>query len=191
MALTIPDSYKTYTVMGIDPGINFTGISIYTLTNYNELLSIEAFTVHPDVSDIRNSEDIDVVGERYLKLNSLMHSIESICDMYHPSVVVCEGPFYSRFRPMAYASLVETLAYIKQGIYRYDTFISVIVVQPLLIKKIIGAGIMDGKVDVTRAIAARKSLISVMMQDLHSLDEHSQDAIAISYTYLNLTGVIS
>ncbi len=187
MGLLIPDKFNTYTIIGIDPGINYTGISVYTLTDYNQLVSIEAFTIRPSSIDTRIVEDIDIVGERYIKLNSLRCTIASICNHYKPSAVICEGPFYSRFRPMAYASLVETLTFIRQGVYSYNPYISIVVIQPLLIKKTIGAGVMDGKVDVTRAINAHPELISVLVNDLYELDEHSQDAIAIAYTYLNLT----
>jgi len=187
MPLYIPESYNRFNLVGLDPGINFTGVSVYTL-DHGVIESIRAFTIRPNPKDGRVSEAIDIVGERYIKLKSLSLTIESICNFYNPSVVVCEGPFYSRFRPMAYASLVETLSFIRNGVYSHDPYIEIPIIQPLLIKKTIGAGIMSGKVDVTRAITNKRCIMDKLTNPLDSLDEHSQDAIAIMYTYLNLIG---
>jgi len=190
MTIAIPDAYKTYRILGIDPGLTYTGIAIYTLNNYSELKSVEAFTIQPSLRDTSVLLDSEIVGDRYIRLMSLLRLMREVTCKYNPSVVACEGPFYSSFRPTAYASLVETINYIKQGIYGINPYTPTEIIQPLLIKKTIGAGMQKGKIDVAKAVSMNETIMKALTMNLDTLDEHSIDAIAIAYTYLVLSGVL-
>lgn len=188
--LVIPEHYKTYRLIAIDPGLTSTGVAIYTIC-LDKIIAIEAFTLHPS-SNIKNvAWDEESIGDREMRLFSLRHQIASVVSNIQPSAIVCEGPFYSSFRPRAYGSLVETLAYIKLGVYDINPFTPIDILQPLLIKKIIGAGMTKGKLDVTKAVSNHPEIMSVLINDISTLDEHSIDAIAIGYSFLINTGVLA
>jgi len=182
--LNIPDGYKKYTLISIDPGLSNAGIAIYNLSQYAVIDNITAFTIKPSNKDKRINLNEDIVGDRMIRLHSLKQSIKDLIENYQPSIVVHEGAFYSSFRPSAYGSLIETISYIKLGILEVTTNIVIDSLQPLLIKKIVGAGMTKGKIDVKKCLSDNKLIMDKLDIDLSELDEHAIDAIAIGYSYL-------
>lgn len=186
MSLIIPDSFKHYVLVGIDPGLNTTGISKFIIDFYtNNILHIEAFTITNDKLLDTTSLYDNIYSDRLLKLYKLKEALTRIVSIINPCLIACESPFYNRFRPMAYGSLLETVRIIHSAVMEYNINIPFTMVEPLLVKKVIGAGMMKGKVDVKLAVNNRPELISVLTNDINTLDEHSIDAIAVGYAYYN------
>lgn len=176
--------------MSIDPGLNNCGVCIYDIEyKTNRVISIYAFTlVIEKVKDL-SGLDIESFSERVVKLYKLKEILKSVLLTYSPSFVVCESPFFNRFRPTAYSALVEVLSVIRSSVIEYNSNISFNTLEPLLIKKIVGAGMMKGKLDVKQAVSQNKFIMERLIVDLNTLDEHAIDAIAIGFSFLNTTGV--
>lgn len=190
MSLMIPESFKIFRIMGIDPGLNNLGIALFDIDYSNRtIVRIEAFTLVNDKLKDESGLDLDTHAERTIKLMKLRNTLLNIVSANKPYMVACESPFYNRFRPTAYAALVEVIRLIHMTIIEHNGNTVFQTVEPLLVKKHIGAGMQTGKLDVKKAVSLKPELMSVLVNDLNSLDEHSIDAIAVGYTFLKTSGV--
>lgn len=190
MTLMIPESFNVFRIMGIDPGLNNLGIALFDI-NYSDksIARIEAFTLVNDKLKDETGLDLESHTNRTIKLMKLRNSLLNIVSNNNPYAVACESPFYSSFRPTAYAALVEVIRIIHMTIIEYNANTRFQTVEPLLVKKHIGAGMETGKLDVKKAVSLKPELMSVLVNDLDNLDEHSIDAIAVAYTFLKTSGV--
>ena len=190
MTLVIPEHYLNYRVMGCDPG-GRTGISVFDIDlSTRTLKSIEAFTINTEKLPNYTGLDEEYFGERLIRLYKLKMYLQSLIQQLRPQAVACESPFYNRLRPMAYGSLLEVLSYIHAAVIETDPSIFFKTIEPLVAKKAIGAGIMKGKVDVRVCIESNPSIMSILKNDVDLLDEHALDSIAISFAFINNSGIL-
>jgi Holliday junction resolvasome RuvABC endonuclease subunit len=186
--LLTPEHYNCYKLLAIDPGVNNCGLAVFDVDyRTNEIVSVDAHTVISAKLNDTTTLYEDLYSERTIKLYKLMDRISEIIVSVNPAIVVCESPFYNRLRPMAYGSLLEVLSSIHSVIINYNNNVPFFTVEPLLVKKTVGAGMQTGKLDVKQSIARIEPIMSVLVPDLEGLDEHSVDAMAVGYTYLKLT----
>lgn len=189
MPLVMPDHYLSFKIAAIDPGLNNTGIAIYDL-NYltKEIISVEAYTIISDKMQNHTGFDEDTIAERTIKLYKLKMAIQYMLKNTNPLLVTYETPFYNRFRPMAYAALLEVAGMIHNSILEYNANIPFVGVEPKLVKKHIGAQVMVGKCPMRDAVQTHPEIMSVLRNNIDMLDEHSVDAIAVGYTFLKTKG---
>jgi Holliday junction resolvasome RuvABC endonuclease subunit len=188
--LSVPDNYKYWNMLFIDPGLNNTGVAIYTVdSETSNITTIDAFTIECDNSHIETGMDPEAFSERFIKLHKLTIAIQRVMMTYNPSVVVCESPFFNRFRPTAYSALVQVIHVLQEAIYYFNPNIGFSTLEPLLIKKHVGAGMMKGKLDVKKVVSENSFIMSRLVRDIDTLDEHAIDAIAIGYAYIRIQGV--
>lgn len=188
MSLIVPDQYKSFTILGVDPGLNHTGVAVFQIDAYNRLIqSIIAFTIHTNQLADTTGIDDELHTDRIIKLYKLKHSIQETIVKVNPVVIACESPFYNTKFPMAYAALVEAIDFIQSAAIEINGNIFFRTIEPLLVKKTVGAGMTKGKLDVKTAIANTPHLMRALQMNLDLLDEHSIDAIAIGYTFLKLS----
>lgn len=196
MKLFIPPIYNNYNIVSIDPGLNNLGIAIFNMKSttssdlFNDVNTIEAFTLKNDKLKDPAYITNDICSDRYIKLAKIQEAMNYILNRYRPNQVLCESPFFNRLRPSAYASLVEVINTIQYCIYQYNTNVYFKTVEPLLVKKRVGAGYVNGKQDMKTAIMNKPEIISKLKNDVNLLDEHAIDAIAIGYGYLKSIGEI-
>lgn len=180
--------------MGIDPGLNFTGISLFEIDSYtSDILSIEALTLVNDKLLDRTEFSSDDFQERLIKLYKLKYAFEHVLSQMQPHLIYCEAPFYNRFRPTAYSSLLEVVNTIYAGVLEYNYNIPFHMLAPLSVKKFIGAKTIKndtekGKFEVKTAVVAIPEITSVLKNDIHTLTEHAIDSIAVGYTGLKTRG---
>jgi Holliday junction resolvasome RuvABC endonuclease subunit len=185
MSLIMPVNYNNIRLLGIDPGVNNTGIAIFDLDFFHKkILSIEAYTLVNSKLPNYTGLDEEFFPERTVKLYKLKAAINYVLNSVNPCIVACESPFYNRLRPMAYGSLLEVLNAIHVSIIEYNHNVQFYTIEPLLVKKTIGAGMMKGKVDVKDSMLKRNDIMSVLKNNIDALDEHSIDAIAVGYSFL-------
>ena len=186
--LFTPEHYNCYKLLAIDPGVNNCGLAVFDIDyKTNKIMSVDANTVISAKLNDTTSLYEDLYSERTIKLYKLMNRISEVVDNVNPAIVVCESPFYNRLRPMAYGSLLEVLNSIHSVVINYNNNIPFFTVEPLLVKKTVGAGMQTGKLDVKESIGRIETIMSNLIPDLDGLDEHSVDAMAVGYTYLKLT----
>lgn len=186
--LFTPEHYNCYKLLAIDPGVNNCGLAVFNIDyQTNEIVSVDAHTAISAKMDDTTTLYEELYSERTVKLYKLTDYLNRIMVEVNPAIVVCESPFYNRLRPMAYGSLLEVLNSIYTTIINYNNNVPFFTVEPLLVKKTVGAGMQTGKLDVKQAISRIDSIMSTLVTDLEGLDEHSVDAMAVGYTYLKLT----
>lgn len=194
MPLQIPAHYRTYRLMGIDPGLNFTGISIFDMCyDTGKILKVEAFTLVNSKLPDYTGFDEEAVEERTLKLYKLKGAVQWSLSMYGPSYTVCEAPFYNRLMPTAFGPLTEVVSIIHSAVLTWNPNIGFHTVPPLSVKKLIGTkavknDTIKGKEAVKLAVMAIPEIMSVLITPIESLSEHAIDAIAVCYTLINNKG---
>lgn len=178
-------SYEKLCLMAIDPGLNNTGIAIFQLDlKPVKIVSIEAWTIQADkLIDDCGLDDEDFI-ERLHKRHNLGHALRGILKNYQPSWVVSESPFFDRFRPGSFAILTEVMTTILDTIVATDPGIRFSVVEPLVVKKVLGVAGQKGKEVVRDAMAKQTTLLSVLKTPLETLSEHAIDAIGVGYAFL-------
>lgn len=190
MPLVTPDYFNQYKIIALDPGLNNTGVSIFTMKNdfvkdaYDNLISIESFTLINHKLPYPNFMDDDTHDERFQKLHRMYQALNLVFAQYGPMEVVCEAPFFNRLRPTAFAPLVQVIEYIKLALFNYNPNINFKLIEPLLVKKRVGAGYVNGKFDMKVAVSNNQEIISKLITSWNLLDEHAIDSIAIGYGYL-------
>jgi hypothetical protein len=60
----------------------------------------------------------------------------------------------------------------------------------MVVKKAVGAAMSSNKGSVKDAVIANALLMSVLKTDIHSLDEHAIDSIAVGYAFLKNFGEV-
>jgi Holliday junction resolvasome RuvABC endonuclease subunit len=184
MTLILPDK-DSFMIIGIDPGLNYCGISLVKAgAATQDLLSIDAFTIINDKVQDNTGLRAELCSEKVIKLHKLKGVISNLIGQVKPTLVVSESPFYNRLRPMAYGALLEVIGMIQTAVLEHNNNTVFSTVEPLLVKKTVGAGMQTGKLDVKEAIKTNNEIMSVLKQDIDHLDEHSIDAIAVAYTFL-------
>lgn len=191
MPLIIPDSYRFYRIIGIDPGSMHTGFSVFEIdTVMRRIHSIEAFTLHLEQLVNRTGLDDEYFGDRLIRLMKLKYGVCDFVSRIRPWAVACESPFYNRRRPMAYGVLLETLSYIHAAVMEVDTRIFFKTIEPLIVKQSVGAGIQKGKIDMRYCVENNIEIMQVLNSDIDLLDEHSIDAIGVGYSFIKNSGVL-
>lgn len=188
MSLIVPDQYKSFTILGIDPGLNNTGVAVFQIDAYSRMIqSIVAFTINTNRLVDTTGIDDELHTDRIIKLYKLKQSIQTTIAQVNPVVIACESAFYNPKFPMAYPALVEAIDFIQSAAIEVNGNIVFRTIEPKVIKKIVGAGMDKGKLDVKAAVANTPSLMQALQMNLELLDQHSIDAIAIGYTFLKLS----
>lgn len=190
MYLKVPQSYSAYRVLGIDPGLNHTGVSILDVDSTTHVVcAAVAFTLTNDKLVNESGLDWESHSERMIKIYKLRHALAHILSDYRPSIVGCEAPFYNRLRPMAYGALVEVVSHLQQTIIDHNPNIRHVLLAPMTVKKEIGAkavknDTVQGKSIVKAAVQLNAELMGALQVPLVSLSEHAIDALAVAYTVL-------
>lgn len=191
MPLHIPEQYSTYRLMGLDPGLNNTGVSIYDISyQTGEILRIEAFTLANDKLPNHTGIDEDFATERTIKLYKLKSALLWSLSHYNPAYVVSEAPFYSPLMPMAFGALTEVVCIIHSSILAWNPNIGFHTVPPLLVKKLVGTkavknDTVKGKELVKQGVMNIPEIMNVLVTPIETLSEHAIDAIAVGYTLIH------
>jgi Holliday junction resolvasome RuvABC endonuclease subunit len=185
MPLIVPEEKFIYRLMSIDPGLNNTGVAIYEINSkLGTINSINVITIITDKVDNKSGLYSDNYSERDIKLYKLKDNIKSLLSYYNPYIVICESPFYSSFRPSAYAALLEVISIIKSSIIEYNINIQFTTIEPLLVKKIVGSGATKGKLDIKSCIENNYLIMSKLIKNINLMNEHEIDALAIGWGFL-------
>ena len=185
MAFYIPEHQHQARIMGIDPGLNNTGVALIDINSYTgNILSVQAFTLVNDALPDYTGLEPNWVGERVWKLHKLRTHLSMLFHNEQPKAVGCESPFYNRFMPMAYGALLQVTSMIHNSVIETRPHTYFEMLEPLLVKKTVGSGATKGKLDMKLCLSQIPAIMSVLQNPLESLDEHSVDAIAVGYTLL-------
>lgn len=173
-------------ICGIDPGSTNLGFAnmVFDPTNM-EIETIAAFTIN--LEKILSEDNIIAThhNERTAKIFALQSLLVNLFNQYLPITICCESPYQNRFRPNAYAPLVEVIYAARVASIHYNPAVRFQTYEPSIIKKSVGAGAISDKLAVKRAIMNNPNIVTKLLTPIDSLDEHSIDSIAVCYTHLS------
>ena len=176
---------EEFCFIAIDPGLNNTGIAIfYVKVTPFEILSITASTLKSDRLIDDSGLDDENFTERLHKRYKMGNALKRILEETNPCVVVSESPFFDRRKPGSFAVLTEVLTTLFDTVVNYNPLIRFSMVEPLLVKKVLGVAGQKGKEVVREAMSKETLLIQALSSPLEHLDEHAVDAVGVGYTYL-------
>lgn len=187
LMLQLNQAQQEFTIMAIDPGLNNTGVAIYRMqTEPVKVLSITAMTLKAErLIDDSGLDDEDFM-ERLHKRYAMGRALKRLLETYDPCIFVSESPFFDRRKPGSFAVLTEVLSELFDTVIAYNPLIRTSVVEPLLVKKVLGVAGQKGKEVVKEAMEKERYIIERLSVPLDHLDEHGIDAVGVGYTWLKL-----
>ena len=183
--LTIPDVVAvTGCVISIDPGSNDLGCSVtyYDLSTLS-IISIESIHIKvsklvPDYSMLASH------GDRKSRYSTLKKTLTRLIEYHSPVAVVSEAPFFNRFTPLAYGTLTEVVAIVKEAVLSVNPYTPMRTYPPMTVKKAIGAKKYVGKNPVLDAVLNNEEIMKAMVNNVHYCTPDEVDSIAVGYAYL-------
>lgn len=177
--------FERFTLFAIDPGLNNTGIAIFELNvKPFEILSIKALTLKADRLVDDSCLDDDDFIERLHKRYKMGNTLRTLLETYDPCIVVSESPFFDRRKPGSFAVLTEVMTTLFDTVVQWNPLARFSVVEPLLVKKVLGVAGEKGKDVVRESMAKQANIIAVLSDPLEHLDEHAIDAVGVGYTWI-------
>lgn len=177
---------NSFRICGIDPGINFTGVSLIDVDIENlNIININTFTLTPDLEK-EDTEFRLLHGNRIEKILSQQQQLKYLLKCNKPNVVCCERPFFNPKRPYAFEALAELVFSFKIVMLKYNVLMEFKMFDPSSIKIGIGASYKSKKEEVREKILIIPEIKDRCEEELDKLNEHCIDAIAVSYLQLLL-----
>lgn len=179
----------TVSLIGIDPGTNTLGVGRLDFNPMTmEIVQTVGFTYQAEKMFSYNDFQLqDPNQKRFARLAAHERNLVDTFQQFEPIRITVESNFMSRANPSAYGPLVESVFMIRKAIYTYDPFMSLYLIDPISVKKLIGAplkkkkGEKDVKGGVLTAMRDLKDVLRISDVEFDSADEHTLDAMAIAY----------
>jgi len=168
-----------FKLLGIDPGTNFCGVSIFTIESLDKIVDVRT-----ELIDISNPIYTDLSNDLFYRLHRLEEAIKKLCLTEYPFMPIAlgiEAGFINRFRPAAYGPLAKS-SFIIEHAFKDITGSNLIVeYPPSIIKKRVSRQGLATKSDMLTAVLNNDEL-SPWLIGMET--EHEIDAIAIGYCLL-------
>lgn len=168
--------------ISLDPGINFTGISVIDVSNDFTVIETHlvknnrAFT--PEEKIIEKSQ-----GPRAVKLLTIINKFKNLLSRFDIDMIVIEAPFYNALTPQAYGSLLEVVFGLKYSIL-VPMDLKYHLIEPTLVKKLFALHGMAKKEVMRQFLVAKVASGEIKMdKPVDELSEHEIDSVAIGYVH--------
>lgn len=168
--------------ISLDPGINFTGMSVidpvngFTVIETHLVKNNRAFT--PDEKIVERSQ-----GPRAVKLLAIINRFKSLLNRFDIGMIVIEAPFYNALTPQAYGSLLEVIFGLKYSVL-VPMDLQYRLIEPTLVKKMFALHGMAKKEVMRQFLVAKIAAKEIKMdKPVDELTEHEIDSVAIGYVH--------
>ena len=180
MAELDPQPLDAFNMLSLDPGTETLGHAIIQVhAETQEIVNAEAWTVHASKLPYLSEWNTSLYHERFARIQALKESLRQTLEVYNPSIVACESPFYNPRRPNAFEALLDVLFAIRDTVFQWNPNVCIAFVTPSLAKKSIGvSGQSSDKDLVIKTILAHDKFKDL---GLGNIDQHSADAMAVGY----------
>jgi Holliday junction resolvasome RuvABC endonuclease subunit len=180
--IVIPaDASDRAKLVGIDPGSDKLGVAFIEFSCVDfRIYSCGAQTLVGSKLP-RGSWIAQMYSDRYSRIRALEEELVETFDELCPLIIASEAPFINVRRPAAYGALVEVVAAVQSAVHQHSPWRVLALVSPSQVKQAIGAPGNADKDVVKKHILQVDELTSTCISPLAQLDEHSIDALAVSY----------
>lgn len=186
MPLILPEQHRYYRVVAADPGSIHFGICVFEIDfHLRSIIDIKPYTLRLDqLKPYSGITEDNYEGISY-RLEVLRHHFSFLLEEKSPAMVLCEAPFFNSRTPGAYSALLKAVSVVQSCVAENDPNTYFHLVEPLLVKKHVGASLSGDKEKVRQALMAKTELMSLKSEkEWLGYDEHSIDAIAVGYGFL-------
>lgn len=182
--LPIPiDTNNTVNIIGIDPGSTTLGVAVLTINvETMQIVSNEAFTLNGNKLGHKNSWCEELHGSRYYRISLIEENLLKIFNYYQPIAICSESPFINGKFPAAGIALTEVLCTIRRAVTMYDQWRILYLIPPSCLKQAVFAKGNADKDSMKLAVINIHELANTNINGIHTLDEHSVDALACAYS---------
>jgi len=171
--------HGTITIVGVDPGTNYTGVAIFTL----ELPTLKILNIDTKLLNVFGLENRNMVGtDLQERLKMIYDQFLGILNTVEPFTVSIESPFMNRLRPAAVGSLSQCLWALELASFHHNKHLFVNKYPPSSVKNGVGAKGNADKDAMMLAILNHPEISSLINGNL--ISEHEIDAIAVAYIQL-------
>lgn len=191
MALKLPT--ELYRACGIDPGTDTLGYAIVSMDLDTLKIQLEKVATYEAARATRKLPDLShLLGPRTVRLRWHTDNLLEQFQSDQPHTVTVESPFLGRFAT-AFEALIECRTAIRSAILQYQEGTVMELIDPLSVKKAMGAlpaPVKGKRKRKKRKTGKTKEEIKLALTrikdvdwgdvDLLELDEHSIDAIAVA-----------
>lgn len=184
--LHIPEgSPNNSCIIGIDPGSETMGVAKleYDIQR-KEIVRTTVNTYTASKMFQMNNWNPDYEAARFARIATHKQNLIRIFQFNNPSAIVAEDGFFNPGRPNAFAVLIEVQIAIREAVYEYNCWKTLQLIDPPSVKKAVGvSGGSKDKFMMTNGLLKLNDLNYEGYLPLVELDEHSIDAMAVSYCY--------
>lgn len=182
-----PQEHESIVIVGIDPGTDSLGFSIIECHPSGEILSTNAFTFRGKKIEGYDKNLEKVHTARMARLFSHRQNLIKLFHDFKPNIVASETPYFNPRTPGAYGPLVETLWCIREALWSYKQTLSLVEVEPRVVKQAIDVKKVKGKDYMREGLTVFKDILKLSEQQISEMSEHAVDATAVAYAaYLKL-----
>lgn len=177
---------KNIRILSFDPGLTMTGWAVLDFnlkTAVMTVFKLGLLTPNKIISRVNMKDEVDKYGKRLIALVTLRQLVTMLYDTYVPDYVVVEDSFFNSRFPTAYAALIHwtmTVDLLMRDKYSKPVF----KIPPKLVKHYISGTGDANKYNVRQAILDNKKIKFKSKQLYNNLVEHTSDAIAIGWAFL-------
>lgn len=186
MPFQLDPRYKTFRLIGLDPGLNSYGVAAFEVDAENlQILNIEAQTFHSWKLPDFTGYDENRIPEHQLKRYRLARELSQVFELIQPCIVVYETPFFDRTKPLAFQRLVEIMTMTVDTVTQYNPNTQFEKKSPQTVKESLGVAGIKGKEVVRDAMELHPEIMSHFPEGLSNLDQHAIDAVAVGWTHIS------
>ena len=172
-------------ILGIDPGINFTGwsIGLYNPSNNSTRVTIYGTIRAKDLASKEMKQDSITYGN-VVSLHLYEREFRTLLCKYKPDYVACEDAFMHKF-PNAFVSLKLCIATIQRLLFtEYHKLLYLIA--PRVAKQVVFGNGSASKEAVQEGLLKLPDLTidSTKQRPIKNIVEHEADSIAIMYSFI-------
>lgn len=193
--LTLPDDpNKLVRLVGLDPGTEMLGVCVLWVDLVTQdIVEFKPFTIQGTKLPQKHWLE-EINSARRVRIQAHEDNLTRLLRIVDPLSIACESPFFNRRFPQAYGALIQIVAGIENAVLRYDPWKRLTLVDPLTVKRTVGAAYnakkSKGKTreqkkdEVRDALLIHPLLPKVFLPLLDKADEHAIDATAVAmYQY--------
>lgn len=181
--LTMPHgSSPIINILGMDPGSHSLGVAVISI-DITTLRIVNSIAWTLDGKKLAGKDDwvTQLHGERNGRVHALENELLEIFRYFQPLEIASESPFINSKFPQAGLALTVVICAIRSAVMHYDLWKELHLVDPPSVKMAVGAPGNAPKEVVKEKVMQLVDLNYTGSTPIHLLDEHSIDALAVTY----------
>lgn len=185
--LALPKDYESFSLISIDPGTRFMGVATYKV-RFADRHILDASSECWHIENMRDMSGLSEEDHSFMtiKLARIRDHFRQVLLEVQPAAVICERPFFNRFKPNAFAAILRVLEALQGVILEVNPSIAFHLLEPFVVKMRVGATLNSDKDKVKEALQDKDVFKTLACyEQLATMEKDAIDALAVGYAYLD------